>query len=438
MKKQISKTIPQSELVQPKCKGKIIYCTDHARQTGFGKVADNVCKALADDGYEVYYLGWGFRSSEPLRRENYVMLPCGAGQFGEDVLGNYIMGIKPDILITQADTRMIAWLPELLTKVPHKPTWLIYPVIDGNIWDIKSANNKWPSNWTDIIKSANKIVAMTNYGKDIMTANGIESTTIYHGVDTNSFKPASKETKKEIRRNAGIPEDAFIVGGVFKNMQRKNPQQYLQAFKIFLDKLPAKEQEKCILVLHTSPQPSGPFELDLVQHAKDYGIEVGKQLVFSNGMLPPQNMPYLYESLDVYLQLGGMEGFCLPLAEAMSCGLPIIALESSTHSELLSGTGLISPAPTFKGHPKARVTFGSYNGVECDICNPWDVAEKLYTLYNNKAMRDELGFKTAERASQVFENAVVNKQWCELVKTLVVTEEQIPDEWKKLYEETNV
>jgi hypothetical protein len=40
------------EIVEQKQKGKIIYATDHARQTGFGKVADNICKAW-DGDFEV-------------------------------------------------------------------------------------------------------------------------------------------------------------------------------------------------------------------------------------------------------------------------------------------------------------------------------------------------------------------------------------------------
>jgi glycosyltransferase involved in cell wall biosynthesis len=420
-----------------KPKGKILYMTDHNRGTGFGKVGDNVCKALASAGYEVYFLGWGFHASEPMQRENYMMLPCGNGSFGEDILGNYIMGIRPDILITQADTRMVAYVPELLKQLPYKPTWLFYPVIDGSVWDVKSTNSKWPSNWTEIIKSADKVIAMTNYGRDIMTANGITSTTIYHGVNTDMYKPLPEEARKQVRLNAGLPEDGFIVSGVFKNMQRKNPQQYLQAFKIFLDKVPEKEREKCILLLHTNPKPSGPFEVDLTQHAKDYDIPQ-KNVAFSSGILPPNNMPLLYQVSDVYLQLGGMEGFCLPLAEAISCGIPIVAIDSSTHKELLAGTGLVSKCPTFKGHLNAKVTYGSYNGVECDIANPWDVADKIFELYNNKALRSELGIKATERALKVFDLSVVNKQWIDTIASMIVTEEQIPDEWKKLYEETKV
>jgi glycosyltransferase involved in cell wall biosynthesis len=212
----------------------------------------------------------------------------------------------------------------------------------------------------------------------------------------------------------------------------------MQAFKIFLEKLTKEEQEKCVLLLHTIPRPSGGSEMDLIQMANDYGLIPGKHVLFSAGMLPTQNMHFLYQTMDVYLQLGGMEGFCLPLIEAMACGLPIIALESSTHEELLAGTGLISKAPLFKTNKAARVTYGSYNGVECDIADPWDVADKIYTLYKDKALRASLGIKATERAVKTFDLTIVNKQWIDLIKSLIITEEQIPQEWAKLLADTKV
>lgn len=429
-------TVAQPKEVATK-KVRIMYMTDHSRTSGFGIVADAVCSGLAQKGFEVFYIGWGFHASEPLQRGNYTLLPCSQAPFGEDVLGQYLFNMKPDILITQADTRMIAYIPEVLKQLPNKPVWINYPVIDGTVWDVECTRTKWPTNWTNILKSATKTIAMTDFGRDIMKANGIDSETIYHGVNTAIFKPINKELQADIRKNVGIAEDAFIFGGVFKNMQRKNPQQYLQAFKIFLEKLPEKEREKVILLLHTNPHAKGGSEIDLISHAENYGIPP-KNIIFSAGMLPMQNMPYLYQAMDVYLQLGGMEGFCVPLIEAMACGLPVIANDSATHKEIVADSGIISPSPTFAGHPKARVTYGSYNGIEADIANPWLIAHDMMKVYKDKTLRESLSVKAAERATQLFDWAGIITQWVKAVESQVVTEDQIPEEWKKLYAETNI
>ena len=419
-------------------KEKIVYMTDMNLKTGFGIVAHNVCNGLAEAGYEVFYIGWGFKADSGFRRGNYTLLPIGNGPFGEDVLAMYLQQLKPEILVIQCDTRMCMYVPNELKKLPNKPTYIMYPVIDGCVWDYENQRTKWPSNWTATIKQADKVVAMTDFGKNILKANGVESTRIYHGVDTSLYKPVSEEVRAQIKMNTGLGKDTFVFGGIFKNMQRKNPEKYLQAFKILLESkhLSKEERNKLVLLLHTNPQPMGGGEFDLVQQAVDYGLELGKNVVFSNMQLPPENMPLIFQVMNAYIHLGGMQGFCIPLIEAMSTGLPIIAVDSCTHSEILGDSALISETPTYDG--KHRVTFGSYNGVECDIPNPWDIAQKMENLYKEKSLREELGMKASQRAVKVFDWSIIKKEWVDLVKSLIIDETKIPEEWKKLYEQTKV
>jgi hypothetical protein len=102
-------------------KTKILYITDHSLRTGFGIVAHNVCNGLAEAGYDVYYLGWGFKADTTFRRGNYTLIPTGNGMFGEDIFAGIIQQLKPEVVITQADTRMVMWMPEILSKLPNKP-----------------------------------------------------------------------------------------------------------------------------------------------------------------------------------------------------------------------------------------------------------------------------------------------------------------------------
>ena len=97
---------------------------------------------------------------------------------------------------------------------------------------------------------------------------------------------------------------------------------------------------------------------------------------------------------------------------------------------------MISKVPKYSSGRK--ISFGSYNGVECDIVDPWDVAKKMLKLYNDEALRHELGMKADRRATKLFDWVTIKRKWADLIKSMVVTEEQIPDEWKKLYEETKV
>ncbi len=420
-------------------KEKILAMTDMSVRTGFGNVMDHVMNGLGEAGYEAFYIGWGFRADTGFRRGNYTLLPIGNGPFGEDVLAMYIQQLRPEILVVQCDTRMCSYIPNELKKLPNKPTYVMYPVIDGCTWDYENLRTKWPSNWTATIKQADKVVAMTDYGKDILKANGVDSQRIYHGVDTGLYKPMPEEVKNQIKQNSGIGQNKFVFGGVFKNMQRKNPEKYLHAMKILLQSkhLTKEDKERLVLLLHVpNPQPAGGGEFDLVQQAIDCGLQVGKEVVFSTMQLPTEQMPMVYGAMDAFVHLGTMEGFGIPVVEAMSSGLPIVAADSSTLPELLGDCALLSPIPTYDG--RHRISFGSYNGVECDVVDPWDVAQKMERLYKDKTLREELGLKASQRAVQLFDWSIIKKQWIDLVKSLIIDETKIPAEWEKLWNETKV
>ncbi len=411
--------------------------SDCALTTGFGKNIHNIMYGLSEAGLETYLLGWGFKYESPIPRTNYTLLPCGNDPFGADVLPHYLQQIKPEVLIVQADTRMVGYLPQMLKQLPSKPTWIFYPVIDGNTWQIDGKDH-WPLNWSQIIKGADKVVAMSKFGQRVLKSMGIESEVIYHGVDTTRFLPASEEQRKALKKQVGLGEDTFIFLGVFKNMQRKNPEKYLQAFKIFLENkdLTQAEKDKCVLLLHTQPQPQIGGEYDLAEQSIDCGLQLGKNIIFSNQQLPPEQMQLIYQTSDVFLHLGTMEGFGIPILEAMSCGLPIVGVDSCTMPELIGDCGLLSEVPRYKNNHKIK--YGSYNGVEAEHVDPWDVAKQMLKLYKSEALRKELGIKATEKAVREFDWTTIRKQWVEFVNKLVLKAEDIPAEWAKLMEDTRV
>ena len=147
-------------------------------------------------------------------------------------------------------------------------------------------------------------------------------------------------------------------------------------------------------------------------------------------------MVQVYNCFDVFWALGGMEGFNVPLIESMACGIPVVALDATTHSEILNGTGLLSEPILYKGGKGCKVTYGSFNGVEGIAVNPYDVASKTDKLYADKKLRENISFREIERTITTFDWSVINPQWLELVSKYVITEEQVPDEWKGLFGET--
>ncbi len=406
---------------------RVLYMTDHNKMSGFGYVADKVCDGLArkyGQG-EVWMLGWGFRANEPLNRGSYAVLPCGDHPCGADVLPNILNQIQPEIFITQDDTRnLLGWFEQLADDKSRQFHWINYPVIDGYIWQINGVKTKWSSNWVQFMKKADYTVAMSEFGGKILESNGIKNIVIPHGVETETFKPLPPEARSEIRKNNNLAEK-FVVLGVFKNMSRKMPDKWLQVLRLF------KEGKKDVVgVLHVNAAPEFGGEFNMFQLALDYGLEIGKDVMFSGVGVPRQNMVGMYGMADCFLHTGFGEGFGLPVIEAMACGLPVVGTNSTTAPELIGDCGLL--IDTVK-YPKTNqeITFGSYNGVEFSMPNIYDAAEKLDRLYNNKSLREELSIKSAQKAVSKYDWSVILPMWEEAIKNATGIQ-NLPEEWQKL------
>ena len=76
--------------------------------------------------------------------------------------------------------------------------------------------------------------------------------------------------------------------------------------------------------------------------------------------LSTEQMAALYQLSDVHILATGGEGFGIPTAEAMACGLPCILPDNSTGPELIGDNerGFLIPCSTFITGPKWGVNMG--------------------------------------------------------------------------------
>jgi glycosyltransferase involved in cell wall biosynthesis len=373
----------------------------------------------------MYHLGWGYISEEIAQREGYKLMPSD-NSFGQQSLGPTLQMIQPEFLITQADTRMLSWMSQIKLQIP----WLFYCVNDGHVWDYENKQTKWPSTWVALEKMADIVVGMSKWGENIFKNNGLNTAYVPHGVDTNSFRPVDDNIKNQLRTQAGIGSKDFVVGYVAKNISRKYPDKNLQAWKIFLeDYLDQSEREKAMLVMHTPPDAQWGGEFQLPHLVSDYGLELSKNVVFSNPSAAFIQMPQIFNLFDVTMLLVGGEAFCVPFIESMSSGIPVLTTDYSTGPEIIGDNkaGLLVDVPTYK-NKKVPVTMGSYEGVEFGLPDIYDAAEKLNKLYEHPEFRKELGFNGTVAATKLYDWSVVVPQWNEVINNTVGV---MPDQWKE-------
>jgi glycosyltransferase involved in cell wall biosynthesis len=191
-------------------------------------------------------------------------------------------------------------------------------------------------------------IAMSRDGETWMQRFGLDPLYVPHGVDTKLFRP-QPEIKCHVRRELGIPEDAFLVGMVAANkgspqFPRKGFPQAFEAFGRF-----AMKHDDAWLYVHTEAQPKGGgIQLETLCQAlmalnsmPSGRVKFPPPKVWQLGF-PRQLMANLYAAFDVLLNPSMGEGFGIPLLEAQACGVPVIASDHSAMSELTQAGWLVT------------------------------------------------------------------------------------------------
>ncbi len=156
---------------------------------------------------------------------------------------------------------------------------------------------------------------------------------IPHAVDTEFFRPPGAGERARARRALGL-DKSFAVGALGAHTFRKRFDLLLRAIALLAAGLPGT-----VLILHTDRAVS-PEGTDLRRLAE--GLGLGRSFRLSTRELPAAELRRLYWGLDVLVSLSEWEGFGLPAAEALACGLPVLTHGSQGPAELVPYRELVA------------------------------------------------------------------------------------------------
>ena len=245
------------------------------------------------------------------------------GYGNPDILKSIIEIEKPDAIFLITDPRYFTWLFQMENQIRKS-----IPIIYLNIWDSMPAPmyNKEFYESCDALFGISKQTVGIN---EIVLGEKAEGKVIKyvpHGLNNKIFKPIPKtdkdlqEFKKYISRGK---EYDFTLLFNSRNIRRKSIPDTILAWKLFIDKLPKEEADKCLFVLHTEP---------VSDHGTDLGAVIEyffpneePNIVISNEKLPTEQMNLLYNSADGVILISSAEGWGLSLTESLLTGTPIIA-----------------------------------------------------------------------------------------------------------------
>ena len=232
---------------------------------------------------------------------------------------------KPDAIFLITDPRYFMWLFQIENEIRRK-----MPIVYLNIWDDYPAPmyNRPFYEACDALLGISKQTVNINklvLGEEKAKKKIIEY--VPHGLNHDIFKPIDKndpkfkEFKNQIFKGK---EYDFVLFFNSRNIRRKQIPDTLLAYKLFIDSLSEEKAKKCAFMLHTQVVDDNGTDLKAVC---DYLFDNDPRynIIFSQQMLGPDQMSYLYNMTDVQILLTSNEGWGLSLTEAILAGNPIIA-----------------------------------------------------------------------------------------------------------------
>ena len=146
---------------------------------------------------------------------------------------------------------------------------------------------------------------------------------IYPAVDTESFKNFSLEKKHALKKSFNFSEDEYLVGLVTSgNFKKRGVDRFFKAIDLLDEKLALKTN--FILV---GKDKLSPYMQELLDKNK-YKSRIHILPVISN-------VDDYFNALDIFVLPARIEEFGRVVAEAMSCGCPVITTKWVGASELL-------------------------------------------------------------------------------------------------------
>lgn len=388
---------------------RILWMGDAGCHTGFARVTHSIGERLVlDYGHDVTVLASNYSGDfwpgianpnvQPLKL--YTAMPPGSGAKAaqRDVYGarrvvEMLYKVEPDVVIMLNDAQPFL---ALLFDNPFDPDRMLLhnkPII----FYVASDGTNLPPRWTTLAPQVADVIAMSKFGQ----SQYVPSDLAYHGVDGNEWWPVESKpivtshghvlrTKGECKRAFGYDDDDFLVGRVDTNSGRKD---FAATWKALV---PVMKKHKNIKAhFHCSNKTNPAVELPAL-----FSRDIETSSRFTTPSLktdfvgwPQADMNALVNAFDVVVSTSRGEGFGFSNAEALACGVPVIAQNVSAIPEVVGPGGILID-------PQRMIT--APTGQDNWLCDIDAFSGAIETLYDDVELRRKLGIAGHEHVMRTF------------------------------------
>lgn len=219
-----------------------------------------------------------------------------------------LSGELPSFIGRITGTKTVVTVHDLIFR--HYPK--LYKPFDRLVYDIKSRR---------ACKMADVVIAISEFTKrDIICHYHIDPEkiqVIYQGCDSSFMQPQSPERLMEVKKKYSLPDRYILNVGTVE--ERKN---VLLAVKA----LENTEENVSLVIVGKAT----PYTESVLQYARDKGLS--DRLLHISGV-DFRDLPCIYRMAQIFVYPSRIEGFGIPILEALWSGVPVIAATGSCLEE---------------------------------------------------------------------------------------------------------
>tara|TARA_Y100001937_G_scaffold97133_1_gene132213 strand:+ start:2246 stop:3580 length:1335 start_codon:yes stop_codon:yes gene_type:complete len=257
-------------------------------------------------------------------KDSYLKIYPVTGYGNANILREVMELEKPDAILHYTDPRFWIWLYEMENEIRQQ-----IPIFYYNIWD-DLPDPHWNENY---YRSSDLLMAISKqtYGINKRILPDYEDwqiTYVPHGISSQRFFKLEEkgDTKfREFEKKFGLDKYKFKILYSNRNIRRKNPGDTALAYKHMMDKLTPEQRKECVFIFHSAPVDENGTDMRALCKA----LLPDCPVIFTYDINGPQGfndeqMNFLFNSADVYINMASNEGFGLGSCEALTCGTPIV------------------------------------------------------------------------------------------------------------------
>ena len=172
------------------------------------------------------------------------------------------------------------------------------------------------------------------------------------GTNHNLFRPVA-DARTQLAKRYGLPDssDHKYLLYVGSELPRKNLDTIFRALRL----LPPH-----VRLLKVGL--AGPKRFRRHTHELVTAYDLAERVLFLE-QVSEEDLPLLYSAADVYLCASFLEGFGIPVVEAMACGLPVVCSNTSSLPEITGGAAIVVPPEDATSFAEAALTVLSDDSV---------------------------------------------------------------------------